>query len=481
MLLFTNKIKRPAVILVFILSVIYSCDFKSSEKTLNQINKDLISVTDSISQLMSAYHYNPAELKTDEYLELEKKIQVLAKTVQTKQEFIDGFNQVWNDGPFSHVRLGFLERRAETMANYIDSLRVGSEAVSLKWVDKTAVLTVNTMTGVDTKEQIFEAYREIALHETESLIIDLRNNTGGTFAGVPLVSHLLTDSIDAGWFVSRKWWTKHSKSPSFADIQDLPPWYGWSIKSFWHDVQEQALTRVKFTPMNPHFGRPTYVLISNKTASAAEFSADALASQENVTLIGETTAGEMLSQKMYDLPHGFQLSLPIAEYYSHRIGKIEGNGVVPDIEINQSIAMDIALSIIKGENIEDALSKAQQVINEMKEEPLGDEAIYLLGSMNEWGKNQDATPQFKYTGNGNYEATATLKEGEYEFKIAPIDWSFDFGANSNQESMSIGKKSIITKVPKSNNLMLSIDKEAKFVFRLNVTNENATTLYIFKN
>jgi hypothetical protein len=430
---------------------------------------------------MSAYHYNPEELSTNDYLELEKNIQIIAKTVQTKQEFIDNFNQVWRNGPFSHVRLDYLERPADKMANFIDSIRVGDQAVSLKWLDKTAVLTVTTMTGVDTKEHVFEAYRDIANNEAKALIIDLRNNTGGTFAGVPLIGHLITDSIDAGIFVSRKWWSNNSKPPSSVDVQNLSPWYGWSIKSFWHDVQEQALTRIKFAPMNPHFEGPTYVLISNKTASAAEFSADALVLQENVTLIGETTAGEMLSQKMYDLPHGFQLSLPIAEYYSHRIGKIEGKGVVPDIEINQSVSLDIALSMIEGVSQEDAVSIAQQVIREMKNQPLGDDAIYLLGSMNQWGKNQNTTPQFEYKGKGVYEATTTLKKGQYEFKIAPIDWSFDFGANPNQENISIGKKSIISKVPKSNNLILNIDNESKFVFSLNVSNENATTLYIYKN
>ena len=348
------------------------------------------------------------------------------------------------------------------MADFIDSMRVGDSGVSLKWLDKTALLTVTTMTGEDTKEQIFEAYRKIANNETTSLIIDLRNNTGGTFAGVPIIGHLLMDSIDAGIFVSRKWWTNHSKPPTFVDIQNLSPWYGWSIKSFWQDVQEEPLTRIKFKAMNPHFSGPTYVLISNKTASAAEFTVDALAQEKSVTIIGETTAGEMLSQKMYDLPHGFQLSLPIAAYYSHRIGKIEGKGVEADIKINQSVALDVALSLINGASIEDAVSKVQDVLEEMKKQPLGDEAIHLLGSMNEWGKNQDHTPQFEYKGKGIYETAITLKKGQHEFKIAPIDWNFDFGASPNQELMTIRRKATIAKMPKSKNLMLDIEEETKF-------------------
>jgi C-terminal processing protease CtpA/Prc len=357
---------KKIILLCFFLTQ-YSCDFRSSKASDNQFNKDLINVTDSISQLMSDFHYNPSMLTTDEYLKLEKEVNSLAKSAQSKQEFITGFNELWTDGPFSHVVLALSDRRAEDMADFIDSLRVGDQSVNLEWKDQTAVLTVNTMTGLDTYERIFEVYQEIANNDTDALIIDVRNNQGGTFAILPLVSHILTDSIDAGYFVSRKWWTNYTKTPKFADVQKLTPWVGWSIKSFWNDVQEKPLTRIKFGPMNPHFDGPVYVLTSNISASATEFAVDALAHEENVTIIGETTAGEMLSQKMYDLPLGFQLSLPIAEYYSTRIGRIEGKGVEADISIDQSAAIDLSLSLINGMKLDDALSKAKEKMAKMNE------------------------------------------------------------------------------------------------------------------
>jgi len=51
----------------------------------------------------------------------------------------------------------------------------------------------------------------------------------------------------------------------------------------------------------------------------------------------------MLSQKIYDLPGGFHLSLPIADYYSAVNGRIEGVGVKPNIETDAADALDIAL------------------------------------------------------------------------------------------------------------------------------------------
>ncbi len=473
-----NLLKQLAVL--FIVLLLNSCNFLPSDKKSKLLNQDFIAVSDSISQLMTKYHYNPKELTTDEYLSLEKKVRGLAKTAQTKEEFIKGFNDFWKDGPFSHVTLGISERSADEIAEFIDSLRVGEQSVSLQWIEKTAILTVNTMMGADTKERVFEAYRKIASNEAKSLIVDLRNNNGGTFAGVPLVGHVLTDTIDVGIFVSRKWWKNNTREPKLEDVQNLIPWEGWSLKTFWNDIQEDPLTRVQFRPMYPHFDGPVYVLISNKSASAAEFTADALAQEEKVTIIGETTAGEMLSQKMYDLPHGFQLSVPIAENYSTRMGRIEGNGVKPDIAIDQSVAMDLAISLINGVKLEDALAELQQNIDKLNNQPLGVDAIYLFGNMNDWGKKWNITPRFEYKGKGIYETSTTLKKGSYEFKIAPMNWDFDYGANPNQEKVVLGKKTSLARVAGSNNLKIDIEGEANLTFSLNVSEEKSATLYIVK-
>jgi carboxyl-terminal processing protease len=475
-----KKLKVKQLAVMFIVLILYSCNFLPSDKKSKLLNQDFIAVSDSISQLMSKYHYNPKELTTDEYLSIEKKVRGLAKTAQTKEEFIKGFNNLWKDGPFSHVTLGISERSADDIAEYMDSLRVGEQSVSLQWIEKTAILTVNTMMGVDTKERVFESYREIANNTAKTLIIDLRNNTGGTFAGVPLVGHVLTDTIDVGMFVSRKWWENNKREPGLEDVQNLIPWEGWSLKTFWNDIQEVPLTRVKFMPMYPHFGGSVYVLTSNKSASAAEFTADALAQEEKVTIIGETTAGEMLSQKMFDLPNGFQLSLPIAEYYSTRMGRIEGKGVKPDIAIDQSVAMDLAISLINGVKLKDALAELQQKINKLNEQPLGVDAVYLFGNMNDWGKKRNITPRFEYKGEGIYETSTTLMQGSYEFKIAPMNWDFDYGANPNQEIVILGKMTSLARVPGSNNLKIDIEGEATLTFSLVVSDEKTATLYIVK-
>jgi C-terminal processing protease CtpA/Prc len=74
---------------------------------------------------------------------------------------------------------------------------------------------------------------------------------------------------------------------------------------------------------------------------------DALRAAGRITQVGERTAGQMLSQKMFDLPHGFLLSVPIADYIGLHSGRIEGRGIDPDVSIDASQALEAALALAK--------------------------------------------------------------------------------------------------------------------------------------
>lgn len=305
--------------------------------------KSFAEVAVAINATMRLNHYNPAELEAPEYRRIEAAITELARVATSDDAFIAGFREIWHDGPFSHVQIRRAEQSAADLADYLDGLRVGGDGASLTWRDNVAVLTVNTMMGLDTIEAVEAAYDEISARNARALVIDLRANDGGAFVVRPLVSHLLSESIDAGGFVSQAWNAMNDHKPNRADIQKVEPWQGWSIKSFWADAQTNPITRIRFSPIQPVYDGPVYVLTSGRTASAAEMATDALRGAARATIVGETTAGEMLSQKIYDLPGGLQLSVPIADYYSASNGRIEGVGIKPDIEVDAADALDVAL------------------------------------------------------------------------------------------------------------------------------------------
>jgi len=297
----------------------------------------------AINETMRTYHYDSAELDTPGYKRVEAAVAALAETTTSDEVFVEGFREIWKNGPFSHVELRIAQQSADDLIAYLDTMRIGAGGVVLAWQGDVAILTVNTMMGLDTIEKIDAAYVAIAEKDADALIIDLRENVGGAFAVRPLVGHLLSEPVDAGSFVSQHWNAKHRRSPNLIDLKAVKPWEGWSIRAFWADVQDESLTRLSFTPVEPVFDGPVYVLTSKRTASAAELATDALKGANRAIIIGENTAGEMLSQKIYDIPGGFQLSLPIADYYSVANGRIEGVGIKPDIETDAADALDVAL------------------------------------------------------------------------------------------------------------------------------------------
>lgn len=297
----------------------------------------------AINETIRANHYHPAELDDDRYRQIEREVIALGEKAASADEFMDGFKAIWRKGPFSHVGLQKAQEPAADRIAKLDTLIVGPDAVKLAWQGSTAILTINTMNGADTIKAIDTAYGEIAARKAEKLIIDLRRNSGGAFAVVPLVGHLIDKPIDAGVFVVGSWYGDHAKPPGQADFPSAKPWRGYSVKEFQADVLTRPLTSYRIDPMRPLFQGPVVVLTSARSISAAEIAADALQSIGRAKIVGEKTPGIVLSSKVFDIPGGFHLRVPIADYYSNRKGRLEGAGVTPDIPVSADQALDVAL------------------------------------------------------------------------------------------------------------------------------------------
>ncbi len=303
-------------------------------------------VATAISQAMREHLYNPKLIESPAFADIEARVAALAARSMTRADFLSGFNKLWQHGPFSHVVLAESQGSALEMAQYFDNMRIGGGGATLSWQADTAVLTVTTMMGQDTIEEVHAAFADIVERAPKAMVLDLRENKGGAFVSRALISHLISEPFEAGVFMSRQWYAEHDDVPSLNDALVLKPWDGWTVQSFWADVQAKPLTRVQLQPAAPVFSGELYVLTSPTTASASELTAEALRSARHATLVGEHTAGQMLSQTPYDLPEGLQIFLPIADYYAHGAGKIEGVGLEPDVKVPAEQALSTALSRI---------------------------------------------------------------------------------------------------------------------------------------
>ncbi|NUN68234.1 MAG: hypothetical protein HUU02_00815 [Bacteroidetes bacterium] len=344
-----NKIILRSIINNFVVLIIGSSvlmhaqDRDTSSLRSSSIHEVLL----SINQTMRDNLYDASIVPSTEYQTIEKGLLELSLSSSDMESFVKGFNDLWARGPFSHVRLVRARMSAEMTAHYLDTMSVPGNGASLRWMDDVAVLNVSTMMGRNTIDQITEAFKAVTDRKARALIIDLRKNSGGAFAVRPLVGHLLQKDLEAGVFLSRRWTEQHTAPPDDAAVRSLRAWDGWSIRAFWNDVHANGVLRIVFPPLKPHFDGPVYVLTSRKTASAAELAADALLASGRAVVIGERTSGQMLSQKMYDIPHGLQLSLPVADYYAKHSGRIEGRGITPSVIVPSDSAMAKTLELIK--------------------------------------------------------------------------------------------------------------------------------------
>jgi carboxyl-terminal processing protease len=299
----------------------------------------------AINATVRANHYRRTELDSEAYREIEKEVVALGEQATSADEFVSGFRAIWRNGPFSHVSLQKAQEPAAARIARLDTLVAGKEAVTLTWNGSTAILAVTTMSGTDTIEAIDAAYAQIVARKAEKLIVDLRRNDGGAFAVVPLVGHLIDKPIDAGVFVVGSWYANHRQPPGPGDFPSAKPWRGYSVQAFQADVLTRPLTSYRIDPMQPLFRGPVVVLTSARSISAAEIAADALKVTGRAKIVGEKTPGIVLSSKVFDIPGGFHLRVPIADYYSIGGGRLEGMGVTPDMAVSADRALEVALTL----------------------------------------------------------------------------------------------------------------------------------------
>lgn len=178
-----------------------------------------------------------------------------------------------------------------TVKGYLIDSNIGYIRVSA-FQEPTAELLETTIEELNEKNE----------GQIKSLILDLRNNPGGTLKGAVDVSNLFLDK--EGLVV----YTKGRIPSSNIEFETVPG-----------DIMD---------------GMPIVVLINEGSASASEIVAGALQDYSRAIIMGNTSFGKGSVQTVIEISEGYGLKLTTARYYTPSGRSIQAKGIKPDIFLN---------------------------------------------------------------------------------------------------------------------------------------------------
>lgn len=298
--------------------------------------RDYAAVADQVRDLLAARLFDPAMYQrpaTQRYL---AELHRVAGVARDDLEFVAGAMLAARRLEFSH--LGLYRRMEPAYQSYFAerssvSPFLTAEATKLSIDSGIATLRIAHFAGDPVK--LDDAFQEIGRLAPRALIIDLRDNPGGSFQAARVAAHLIDQVMDAGVFFNAEARPQvlAGNLEAFPALDRID-----SVEEFQTMLERHGAFRFRIIPAEPRFSGPVAVLINGRTASAAEPLVAGLQEAGRATLVGEPTAGAMLSSQHFDLADGWILAMPTADYLTPRGLRLEGRGVRPDIRASSAAA-----------------------------------------------------------------------------------------------------------------------------------------------
>ncbi|MDR1791866.1 MAG: hypothetical protein LBR36_00260 [Bacteroidales bacterium] len=279
--------------------------------------------------------FNPNLVKTKNWTKFIGKMQAKIPLVDDDLDFMLLFFANAGNVGFSHFSLlkTDIDLERTLSENQIEATEVNDSVILLKF---------NTLSGrISEIDSVFNRYKHGKI-----FILDFRKMPGGLLKNAcETASMLIKDTISGGNFATRLCYeSENCISDDFYVLENF------DYESFTRILQKEKGVKIRLSPNEkvhiPEL-KKIYILVDSKTASAGEPLVLGLQKSGNALVVGETTAGQVLSPKIFDIGGGFYAAIPIAEYVTDTGERIEGKGVVPSVKIKSKKALEWVYNDLK--------------------------------------------------------------------------------------------------------------------------------------
>lgn len=177
------------------------------------------------------------------------------------------------------------------------------------------------------------------LQGADSLIIDLRFNSGGNASAVRLASYFTRGAGPAVGLLTREWLLRLGRAARPEDVRAAPR----LDRAYTTDAVFRGLAAGRGGAMlwtedlaERRWRKPVVVLIGRDSGSAAEGFAWIMKLSTHALLVGRDTAGALLGSQVFDVGSGWSLRVPVHGIWAPDGQDYGDRPVPPDIKVERS-------------------------------------------------------------------------------------------------------------------------------------------------
>lgn len=309
--------------------------------------KDYPSIALMAADTTEKYLFNPNLVKGKEWQYFKKTILERSKKVVDDYEFEKMFNFRVAKLPFTHYGISVNPPKQSVNPN-LPEAKPATKSIKFeikKLSSNTVLFNVKTFSA--SAAEITPYIDSLKAMSISNLIIDLRNNGGGTIASaLPLARYLVKDTLLGGIFLTQKYFKQHTRTPNLDEYANFPLFSEASFPLIINGIHNQKGLCLIVYPDTVTFKGKVYILVNGNTGSTCEPLVYGLKTSGRATVVGERTYGGMLNGERFELSGGSSLWLPTADYYTADGYKIDKNGVCPNFLTKSEDALQKTLNII---------------------------------------------------------------------------------------------------------------------------------------